>query len=226
MARYRGARDPLAVLADEVVQVAPEIEASYCHTKSYTVALAGCAVMARHDLSALADTVAAILGASPPWTRPTRSAGSSWVPVATGPRLRRRRSSSARARSWRPRRTTPSSLAGHSAAVDETVRLVVLEGEGRAGERSRDVARALGEIGSPTELLPQVAAERPILGILPFHLLVLALAEQRGVQPDQSGGTRIAGSGPERATRSGFEVGTVPRNQARISAIRSTRGNR
>ena len=66
------------------------------------------------------------------------------------------------------------------------MRAIILEGEGRARERSRDVVRALGEIGCPTELLPQTEGwERPILGILPFHLLVLALAERRGVNPDR-----------------------------------------
>ena len=78
-------------------------------------------------------------------------------------------------------------LHGHLAAVDETVRALVLDGEGRAGERSRDAVKALREIGAAAELLPQAdgAAERPILGILPFHLLVLDLAERRGVNPDR-----------------------------------------
>jgi fructoselysine-6-P-deglycase FrlB-like protein len=81
---------------------------------------------------------------------------------------------------------TEQLLHGHLAAIDETVRAIILEGEGRAGERSHDVVRAVGEIGCASDLLPQAEGwERPILGILPFHLLVLALAERRGVNPDR-----------------------------------------
>ena len=57
---------------------------------------------------------------------------------------------------------------------------------GRGGPGSvLDAVKALREIGAAAELLPQAdgAAERPILGILPFHLLVLDLAERRGVNP-------------------------------------------
>jgi glutamine---fructose-6-phosphate transaminase (isomerizing) len=178
---------PLAELADSVIPVAPGIEDSYCHTKSYTVALAGCGVMAGHRLDGLSDTVEAILGASPPvevmdlerWL--IVGAGRDW-PTAQEAALKLREGTFLAAEAYH----TEQLLHGHLAAIDETVRAVVLEGEGRAGERSRDVARALGEIGCPTELLPQVAGwERPILGILPFHLLVLELAERRGVNPDR-----------------------------------------
>jgi glutamine---fructose-6-phosphate transaminase (isomerizing) len=178
---------PLAELADEVVQVAPDIEESYCHTKSYTVVLAGCAAMAGHDVSGVADTVAAILGASPPVEASDEErwllvgAGRDW-PTAQEAALKLREGTFLAAEAYH----TEQLLHGHLAAIDETVRAVVLEGEGRSGERSRDVARALGELGSPTELLPQVAGwERPILGILPFHMLVLSLAERRGVNPDR-----------------------------------------
>ena len=103
---------------------------------------------------------------------------------------------------------TEQLLHGHLAAIDETVRAIVLEGEGRAGERSRDVARALGEIGCPTELLPQVAGwERPILGILPFHLLVLVTrrAARRQPGPDPRGrGPLEAGPRELRRSRSRF----------------------
>lgn len=180
-------KSTLAELADVVIPVAPEIEDSYCHTKSYTVALAGCGVMAGHRLDGLSDTVEAILGASSPvevldlerWL--IVGAGRDW-PTAQEAALKLREGTFVAAEAYH----TEQLLHGHLAAIDETVRAVVLEGEGRAGERSRDVARALGEIGCPTELLPQVAGwERPILGILPFHLLVLELAERRGVNPDR-----------------------------------------
>jgi glutamine---fructose-6-phosphate transaminase (isomerizing) len=178
---------PLAKLADEVIQVAPEIEDSYCHTKSYTVAVAGCGIMAGHDLGGLPETVRAVLQASAPVEPSDQErwlvvgAGRDW-PTAQEAALKLREGAFVAAEAHH----TEPLLHGHLAAIDETVRAILLEGEGRAGERSRDAARALREIGCPTELLPQVAGwERPILGILPFHLLVLALAERRGVNPDR-----------------------------------------
>jgi glutamine---fructose-6-phosphate transaminase (isomerizing) len=178
---------PLAELAEEVVQVAPEIEESYCHTKSYTVALAGCAVLAGHDVGRLPETVAAILGASSPVEASDEErwlivgAGRDW-PTAQEAALKLREGTFVAAEAYH----TEQLLHGHLAAVDERVRTIVLEGEGRSRDRSRDAARALGELGCPMELLPQVAGwERPILGILAFHLLTLALAERRGVNPDR-----------------------------------------
>jgi glucosamine--fructose-6-phosphate aminotransferase (isomerizing) len=178
---------PLADLADEVVQVASEIEESYCHTKSYTVALAGCGVLAGHEIGGLPDTAAAILGATPPVEASDQErwlivgAGRDW-PTAQEAALKLREGTFVAAEAYHAEQL----LHGHLAAIDATVRAVVLAGEGRAGDRSRDAARALGELGCPMELLPQVAGwERPILGILPFHLLTLALAERRGVNPDR-----------------------------------------
>ena len=178
---------PLAELVDVVVQAAPEIEESYCHTKSYTAALAACGVLAGQEVGEIPDTVRAMLEASSPVEPSDQErwlvvgAGRDW-PTAQEAALKLREGAFVAAEAYH----TEQLLHGHLAAVDETVRAIVLEGEGRAAERSRDVARALGEIGTPTELLPQVAGwERPILGILPFHLLVLGLAERRGANPDR-----------------------------------------
>jgi fructoselysine-6-P-deglycase FrlB-like protein len=77
---------------------------------------------------------------------------------------------------------TEQILHGHLAAIDETVRVFVLEGEGRAAQRSGDVVRALGEIGAETTLVP---TEHPAVDIVPFQLLTLALAERRRVNPDK-----------------------------------------
>jgi glucosamine--fructose-6-phosphate aminotransferase (isomerizing) len=178
---------PLASLVDEVLQVAPEIEESYCHTKSYTVALAGCAVMAGHEVSGVEGAVRAALEADegPEPSDHDRwlviGAGRDW-PTAQEAALKLREGTFVAAEAY----PTEQLLHGHLAAIDETVRAIVLEGEGRARERSHDVMRALGEIGCATELLSQAKGwERPILGILPFHLLVLALAERRDVNPDR-----------------------------------------
>ena len=61
------------------------------------------------------------------------------------------------------------------------MRVFVLEGEGRSAERAVDVVRALGEIGAETTLVP---TEHPVVDIVRFQLLTLALAERRGVNPD------------------------------------------
>jgi glutamine---fructose-6-phosphate transaminase (isomerizing) len=181
------AQSPLASLVDEVVQVAPEIEESYCHTKSYTVVLAGCAAMAGHDVSGIASAVGAALEAGGELEPSDHErwlvvgAGRDW-PTAQEAALKLREGTFVAAEAYHAEQL----LHGHLAAIDETVRAIVLEGEGRARERSHDVVRALRELGCPTELLAQAEGwERPILGIVPFHLLVLALAERRGVNPDR-----------------------------------------
>ena len=55
---------PLAAAADEVLVVTPEIEESYCHTASYTAAVAALAALRGEDVS----------GSRPPSTRPRRGA--------------------------------------------------------------------------------------------------------------------------------------------------------
>lgn len=181
------AESPLASEVDTVVQVAPEIEESYCHTKSYTAALAGCACLAGHDVSGVAGAVREVLDAGPALELSDHErwlvvgAGRDW-PTAQEAALKLREGTFVAAEAYE----TEQLLHGHLAAVDESVRAIVLEGEGRAAERSRDAVRALGEIGCATELLSQSGGwERPILGILPFHLLVLDLADRRGVNPDR-----------------------------------------
>jgi len=181
------AESPLAELADEVVQVAPELEDSYCHTKSYTVAVAAMAALAGHDIDGLPAAVdAALEGPRLELSDHDRwlivGGGRDW-PTAQEAALKLREGTFVAAEAYH----TEQLLHGHLAAVDDTVRAIVLDGEARSGERSRDAVKALREIGAPTELLPQVdgPAERPILGILPFHLLVLDLAERRGVNPDR-----------------------------------------
>jgi glucosamine 6-phosphate synthetase-like amidotransferase/phosphosugar isomerase protein len=76
---------------------------------------------------------------------------------------------------------TEQLLHGHLAAVDDTVRCFVLEGEGRGAERARDAVAALTELGCEVELVP---TRHPAVDIVRFQLLTLALAERRGVNPD------------------------------------------
>jgi fructoselysine-6-P-deglycase FrlB-like protein len=76
---------------------------------------------------------------------------------------------------------TEQLLHGHLAAIDESVRAFVLEGEGRAAERAKEAVAALREIGCETTLVPTVD---PVVDIVRFQLLTLELAEARGIDPD------------------------------------------
>jgi glucosamine--fructose-6-phosphate aminotransferase (isomerizing) len=172
---------PLAEVADEVIVVTPEIEESYCHTASYTCAVAALEALRGEDVrwlrlaveQALLEPVEAI-----EWGRlAVVGAGRDW-PTAQEAVLKVREGAYMPAQA----RHTEQILHGDLAAIDETVRVFVLEGEGRAAERAADVVRALGEIGSPTTLIPTV---HPVVDIVRFQLLTLDLAERKGVNADK-----------------------------------------
>ncbi len=77
---------------------------------------------------------------------------------------------------------TEQLLHGYLAAVDETVRAFVLEGEGRAAERARATVAALRELGCDADL---VATRHPVVDIVMFQRLTVAIAEARGREPDK-----------------------------------------
>jgi glucosamine--fructose-6-phosphate aminotransferase (isomerizing) len=175
------AESPLAEIADEVIVVTPELEESYCHTASYTCAVAALDALSGEDVrwlrlaveQALVDPVESV-----DWGRiAVVGAGRDW-PTAQEAVLKLREGAYVPAQA----RHTEQILHGDLAAIDETVRVFVLEGEGRAAERAADVVRALGEIGSPTTLIPTV---HPVVDIVRFQLLTLDLAERKGVNPDK-----------------------------------------
>jgi len=172
---------PLAEAADEVLVVSPEVEESYCHTASYTAAVAALAALRGEDVSGLPAAVERVLAEEPlPVFDHERIAV-----VGAGRDLPTVREAALKLREGVhiPTEThhTEQILHGHLAAIDETVRVFVLEGEGRAAERAADVVRALGEIGAETTLVP---TRHPVVDIVRFQLLTLALAERRGVDPD------------------------------------------
>ena len=75
---------------------------------------------------------------------------------------------------------TEQLLHGYLAAVDESVRAFVLEGEGRgAGERAA-AAAALRELGCQVDLVP---TRHPVVDVVLFQRLTVALAEERGREP-------------------------------------------
>jgi glucosamine--fructose-6-phosphate aminotransferase (isomerizing) len=171
---------PIAELCEEVIVVTPELERSMCHTASYTCAVAALAALRGEDVSWLAGAVADELERRLRVSKHERwlvaGAGRDW-PTAQEAVLKLREGCFVAAEAHH----TEQLLHGHLAAVDESVRCFVLEGEGRAAERARDAVAALRELGCDVTLLP---TRHPVVDIVPIHLLVLDLAEARGVNPD------------------------------------------
>ena len=172
---------PLGELADEVVVATPEVEKSWCHTASYTCAVATIAALHGEEVSALPDLVERALEHREPVSSHERflvaGAGRDW-PTAQEAVLKLREGAYVAAEAHE----TEQLLHGHLAAVDELVRAFVLEGEGRAAERAAGAAAALRELGCETTLVPTV---HPVADIVRFQLLTLDLAEARGVDPDK-----------------------------------------
>src|SRR5918996_1647173 len=72
---------------------------------------------------------------------------------------------------------TEQLLHGFLAAVDDSVRAFVLEGEGVAAERAEAAAAALRALGCETDRIP---TRHPVVDIVVFQRLTLELAESRG----------------------------------------------
>ena len=172
---------PLGELCDEVVVATPEVEQSWCHTASYTCAVATLAALGGADVSRLPGAVAEALEQREPVTDHERimvvGAGRDW-PTAQEAVLKIREGAHLPAAAHH----TEQLLHGHLAAVDERVRAFVLEGEGRAADRARDAVRAIEILGCETTLVPTA---HPVVDIVRFQLLTVDLAEARGVDPDR-----------------------------------------
>ena len=171
---------PLGELADEVVVATPEIEKSWCHTASYTCAVAAMRALHGEDISGLPAAVEEALQDREPVSDHERflvaGAGRDW-PTAQEAVLKLREGVHVAAEAHQ----TEQLLHGHLAAVDESVRAFVLEGEGRAAERAAGAVAALREIGCDTTLVPTM---HPVVDVVRFQLLTLDLAEARGIDPD------------------------------------------
>jgi glucosamine--fructose-6-phosphate aminotransferase (isomerizing) len=174
------ADSPLGELADEVIVATPEIEKSWCHTVSYTCAVAAMRALHGEDVGGLPGAVEEALTQREPVSEHERflvaGAGRDW-PTAQEAVLKLREGAHVAAEAHQ----TEQLLHGHLAAIDETVRAFVLEGEGRAAERAADAVAALREIGCETTLVP---TSHPVVDIVRFQLLTLELAEARGIDPD------------------------------------------
>lgn len=172
---------PIAAECDHVVVATPEVEKSWCHTVSYTCAVAALAALRGQDISELPGLVEVELERPALASEHERflvaGAGSAW-PTAQEAALKLREGAFLAAEAHH----TEQLLHGHLAAVDEGVRCFVLEGEGRAAERARDALAALRALGCDVEFVP---TRHPVVDIVRFQLLTLALAEARGVNPDR-----------------------------------------
>jgi glutamine---fructose-6-phosphate transaminase (isomerizing) len=172
---------PLGELCEEVVVATPAIEESWCHTASYTCAVAAIAACRGEDVSWLPDAVAAALEEREPVSGHGRwliaGAGRDWA-TAQEAALKLREGAFVAAEAYE----TEQLLHGYLAAVDESVRCFVLEGEARAAERAADAAAALRELGCETTLVETV---HPVVDVIRFQQLAADLAEHRGVNPDR-----------------------------------------
>lgn len=174
-------RSPIAELADHVVVATPEVERSYCHTASYTCAVAAGRALLGEDVTGLPAAVARELAAPalPP------SEGERFLVAAAGAdyataleaALKLREGAHVAAEAHQ----TEQLLHGHLAAIDSTVRCFLLDGPGRVGDRTRDAAAALAELGCDWTILP---AAHPVADVVRFQRLAFDLAERRGVDPD------------------------------------------
>jgi glucosamine--fructose-6-phosphate aminotransferase (isomerizing) len=175
------AESPIAELCEEVIVATPAIEKSYCHTASYTCAVAALAALRGEDISPLPNAVASALEDPFPASGHERwlvaGAGRDW-PTAQEAVLKLREGTFVAAEAHQ----TEQLLHGDLAAVDESVRCFVLEGEGRGAERAHGAVAALEAIGCEVTLVPTV---HPVVDIVRFQLLTVALAEQRRVDPDR-----------------------------------------
>jgi len=173
---------PIADAADHVLVVTPEVEQSYCHTVSYTCAIAGGRALLGEDVSWLADAVQAELEADAlPVSAHERfvvaGAGFHWA-TALEAVLKLREGVHVAAEAHH----TEQLLHGHLAAIDASVRCFVLEGSGCAAERAQGAMRALAELGCDATL---IATVHPVIDIVRFQRLTVDLASPRGVDPDK-----------------------------------------
>jgi glucosamine--fructose-6-phosphate aminotransferase (isomerizing) len=170
----------LAQRVDEVIVATPQIERSWCHTASYTCAVAAIDALNGEEIDWLPEAVEqALLEDVQPFEQDRVlfvGAGRDW-PTAQEAALKLREGAWVDASAYQ----TEELMHGHLAAVDERVRAFVLEGEGRAEERAHDAVSQLEKLGCEVTLVP---TRHPVVDIVRFHLLTLAVAGARGIDPD------------------------------------------
>jgi len=173
---------PIAELCDEVIVCTPEIEESWCHTVSYTCAVAAVAALRGEDISWLPEAVAEELDAPLPrfgeQERFVVAGAGRDLATAHEAVLKLREGAWVAAEPYE----TEQLLHGYLAAIDESVRAFVLEGDGLAAERGAAAAAALRELGCDVDLVP---TRHPVVDVVRFQRLTVAIADARGREPDR-----------------------------------------
>jgi glucosamine--fructose-6-phosphate aminotransferase (isomerizing) len=173
---------PLAAIVDNVVVATPEVEQSYCHTASYTCAIAAGRALLGEEVGRLAGAVEQELAAEPfPVSEHERylvAGAARDLPTALEAVLKLREGVHVATEAHH----TEQLLHGPLAAIDASVRCFVLEGDGRAAERARGAVAALAALGCEATLVP---TSHPVVDIVRFQRLTVDLADARGVDPDR-----------------------------------------
>ena len=173
---------PIAELCDEVIVCTPAIEESWCHTASYTCAVAAIAALHGEDVSWLPAAVEEALDVALPGVgeqeRFLVAGAGRELATAHEAVLKLREGAWVAAEAYE----TEQLLHGYLAAIDESVRAFVLEGEGLAAERAAAAAAALRELGCDVDLLP---TRHPVVDIVLLQRLTVEIAESRGREPDR-----------------------------------------
>jgi fructoselysine-6-P-deglycase FrlB-like protein len=173
---------PIAELCEEVIVCAPEIEESWCHTASYTAAVAAIAALHGEEVSwlpaAVEEALSAPAAAFGEQERFLVAGAGRDLATAHEAVLKLREGAWVAAEAYE----TEQLLHGYLAAVDESVRAFVLEGEGLAAERAAAAAAALRALGCEVDLVP---TRHPVVDIVLFQRLTVEIAESRGREPDR-----------------------------------------
>lgn len=173
---------PIAAQCDEVIVCTPAIEQSWCHTASYTCAVAAIAALRGEDIAwlhaAVAEALEADLLAVGNQERFLVAGAGRDLATAHEAVLKLREGAWVAAEAYE----TEQLMHGYFAAVDESVRAFVLEGEGRAAERAANAVARLGALGCDATLVP---TRHPVVDVVIFQRLAVRIAEARGREPDR-----------------------------------------
>ena len=168
---------PIAELCEEVIVCTPAIEESWCHTASYTCAVAAIAALRGQDVSWLPAAVEEALLVDLPLVRKQErflvaGAGRD-LATAHEAVLKLREGAWVAAEAYE----TEQLMHGYFAAIDESVRAFVLD-----GVRAQDAVAGLQALGCDVTLVP---TRHPAVDIVLFQRLAVGIADARGRNPDR-----------------------------------------
>ena len=168
---------PIAELCEEVIVCTPAIEESWCHTASYTCAVAAIAALRGDDIAWLPAAVGDALDADLPGfgaqERFLVAGAGPGLPTAHEAVLKLREGAWVAAEAYE----TEQLLHGYFAAVDESIRAFVLD-----GARAEGAVAGLQALGCDVTLVP---TRHPVVDIVMFQRLTVAIADARGRNPDR-----------------------------------------